>query len=94
MNIRVGDMVVLYRGSQNNGIGFRLWDDPYPFSDDEPKLIDHFWSDDVGLVLRVEDVPHRVNVRAGGKYVKLLNPRGKMGWVIGDNLKLVGDETR
>lgn len=85
-----GDMVVLERGSQNNGVGFRLWDDPYPFSDDEPQYIDHFWSDDVGLVLRVEVVPRGYS-RAGGKYVKLLNPRGKMGWVHGINLKLVDD---
>lgn len=66
-----------------------MWDDPYPFSDDSPVEVDQFYSGELGLLLWVENVPHRFAQRAGGIYVKMLNPRGRIGWIIGSNVEII-----
>ena len=80
-----GDLVRISEG----GLSFRMWDDPYPFSDDPPVEVDKFHSGELGLLLRVEDVPHRYNKRSGGIYVKLMNSRGRIGWIIGSNVQVI-----
>jgi len=70
--VKRGDLVRI----SGDVLAFYMWDDPYPFSDDPPIEVDKLYSGELGLLLRVEDVPHRYMKRAGGIYVKLINPRG------------------
>ena len=91
--MKPGDLVRI----SGEGLSFTMWDDPYPFSDDwyEEDLVDKFYGGELGIVVRVEDVQHRYMKRASGiyvKYVKMMNPRGRIGWVIGSNLEVVGED--
>ena len=86
--MKPGDLVRI----SGDGLSFQMWDDPYPFSDDMPFGVDKFYGGELGIVVRVEDVPHRYMKRAGGIYVKMMNPRGRIGWIIGSNLEVVGED--
>jgi len=83
--MKIGDLVKII----DNGLCFYMWDDPYPFSDDPPVEVDKFYSGELGLLLWMEYVPHQFNKRAGGIYVKMLNPRGRIGWINGSNVEII-----
>ncbi|NBW13029.1 MAG: hypothetical protein EBR82_33920 [Caulobacteraceae bacterium] len=89
--MKPGDLVRI----SGEGLAFYMWDDAYPNKkerSESSRAVDKFNAGELGVVLGVEDVSYIHNVRAGGIYVKFMNPRGRIGWIIGSNLEVVGED--